>query len=77
MPHVLAPATWYHQRCSTMESNAIAQLKELLASAGELRDTLSNGERLQLLGLADALRSELERPDETIYRITFNEVRFT
>jgi hypothetical protein len=60
-----------------MESNAITQLKELLDSAGELRDTLSNGERLQLLGLTDALRSELERPDETIYRITFNEVRLT
>jgi hypothetical protein len=73
----LAPATWYHQRYSAMESNAITQLKELLASAGELREKLSNGERLQLLGLTDALRTELERPDETIYRITFNEVRLT
>jgi hypothetical protein len=60
-----------------MESNTILQIKQLLAEAGALREKLSNGERLQLIGLTDALSKELERPDEAIYRITFNEVCLT
>ena len=58
-----------------MPQDAITKLQELLASAGDLRADLSNGDRLQLMGMTEALRNELERPDETVYRITFNEVR--
>jgi len=60
-----------------MESNALSQLKTLLAAAPTLRAQLSNAERLQLSGLAEALRNELERPDEAVFRVTFNEVRLT
>ena len=56
-----------------MESDAISQLKALLTAAPELRSQLSNAERLQLSGLAQALRNELERPDEAVFRVTFNE----
>ncbi|KAI4643340.1 uncharacterized protein J4E79_011281 [Alternaria viburni] len=56
-----------------MESNALSQLKTLLAAAPTLRAQLSNTERLQLSGLAEALRNELERPDEAVFRVTFNE----
>ena len=58
-----------------MDSNALSQLKTLLAAAPTLRAQLSNTERLQLSGLAEALRNELERPDEAVFRVTFNEVR--
>ena len=58
-----------------MPQDAITKLQDLLASAGDLRADLSNGDRLQLMGMTEALRNELERPDETVYRITFNEVR--
>lgn len=58
-----------------MSQDAISQLQTLLASAGDLRAKLSNTERLQLIGLVDALHDELERPDEALFRITFNEVR--
>jgi len=58
-----------------MESTALSQLKTLLAAAPTLRAELSNTERLQLSGLAEALRNELERPDEAVFRVTFNEVR--
>lgn len=57
-----------------MESNAISQLKALLSAAPDLRSQLSNAERLQLSGLAEAFRNELERPDEAVFRVTFNEV---
>jgi hypothetical protein len=53
----------------TMSQNAIAQLSGLLAKAGELRDTLSNGERLQLMGMTAAFLGELERPDEAVFRM--------
>ncbi|KAI4906031.1 hypothetical protein J4E90_010946 [Alternaria incomplexa] len=56
-----------------MESTALSQLKTLLAAAPTLRAQLSNTERLQLSGLAEALRNELERPDEAVFRVTFNE----
>ncbi|KAF2846797.1 S-adenosyl-L-methionine-dependent methyltransferase [Plenodomus tracheiphilus IPT5] len=56
-----------------MESDAISQIKRLLSSADELREKLSNSERLQLIGLTDALSNELQRPDEAVFRITFNE----
>jgi hypothetical protein len=59
-----------------MGSDAISQLKTLLAAAPTLRSQLSNTERLQLAGLAEELRNELERPDEAVFRITFNEVGF-
>jgi hypothetical protein len=61
----------------SMESDAISQLKALLNAAPDLRSQLSNAERLQLSGLAEALRNELERPDEAIFRVTFNEVCLT
>lgn len=57
-----------------MGQDAIAQLSELLAKAGELRKSLSNGERLQAMGLAGAFLGELERPDEAVFRMTFNDV---
>lgn len=57
-----------------MEPDAISQLKALLSAAPNLRSQLSNAERLQLSGLAEALRTELERPDEAVFRVTFNEV---
>ncbi|KAH6865468.1 S-adenosyl-L-methionine-dependent methyltransferase [Alternaria rosae] len=56
-----------------MEPDALSQLKILLAAAPTLRAQLSNTERLQLSGLAEALRNELERPDEAVFRVTFNE----
>jgi hypothetical protein len=62
-----------HRR-SLMESDAITQIKKLLGRAEQLRETLSNGERLQLMGLTDALSNELQRPDEAVFRITFNQV---
>ena len=52
-----------------MSQGAIAQISELLAKAGELRETLSNGERLQLMGLTGAFLGELERPDEAVFRM--------
>ena len=58
-----------------MKPNVLSQLKTLLAAAPTLRAQLSNTERLQLSGLAEALRNELERPDEAVFRVTFNEVR--
>lgn len=58
-----------------MESPAITQISQLLSQASSLRETLSNGERLQLMGLTDALSNELQRPDEAVFRITFNQVR--
>lgn len=58
-----------------MEPDALSQLETLLAAAPTLRAQLSNTERLQLSGLAEALRNELERPDEAVFRLTFNEVR--
>lgn len=57
-----------------MGQDAVAQLTALLGQAGELREKLSNGERLQLVGLAGALLNELEKPDEAIFRMTFNDV---
>ena len=60
-----------------MESDAISQLKTLLGAASNLRETLSHADRLQLSGLAEALRNELERPDEAVFRVTFNEVCLT
>jgi hypothetical protein len=60
-----------------MESDATSQLKALLTAAPKLRSQLSNAERLQLSGLAQALRNELERPDEAVFRVTFNEVCLT
>jgi hypothetical protein len=60
-----------------MESDAISQIKKLLASANDLRESLSNADRLQLIGLTDALSNELQRPDEAVFRITFNQVRTT
>jgi hypothetical protein len=60
-----------------MELDAISQLKKLLGVTPKLRETLSNAERLQLCGLANALRNELERPDEAVFRVTFNEVCHT
>jgi hypothetical protein len=56
-----------------MESDAITQIKQLLVRAEQLRENLSNAERLQLMGLADALSNELQRPDEAVFRITFNQ----
>ncbi|KAF1850462.1 S-adenosyl-L-methionine-dependent methyltransferase [Cucurbitaria berberidis CBS 394.84] len=56
-----------------MESDAISQLKTLLGTARDLRENLSRADRLQLGGLAEALRNELERPDEALFRVTFNE----
>ena len=58
-----------------MEPDAISQLKQLLSAAGDLREKLSNADRLQLLGLTEALSNELQRPDEAVFRITFNQVR--
>ncbi|KAH7082793.1 S-adenosyl-L-methionine-dependent methyltransferase [Paraphoma chrysanthemicola] len=55
------------------EPDAIVQLKTLLSQAQGLRETLSNADRLQLLGLTQALSNELERPDEAVFRITFNQ----
>jgi hypothetical protein len=60
-----------------MESDAVTQIKKLLDAASELREKLSNGERLQLIGLTDALSNELQRPDEAVFRITFNQVSLT
>lgn len=61
-----------------MASNAaISQIKELLGKADDLREQLSNADRLQLIGLTDALSNELQRPDEAVFRITFNQVRST
>lgn len=61
-----------------MASNAaISQMKELLGKADDLREQLSNADRLQLIGLTDALSNELQRPDEAVFRITFNQVRST
>jgi hypothetical protein len=60
-----------------MESDAIAQIKQLLSQASDLREKLSNADRLQLLGLTDALSNELQRPDEAVFRLTFNQVRST
>jgi hypothetical protein len=57
-----------------MEPDAISQIKKLLASASELRESLSNADRLQLMGLTDALSNELQRPDEAVFRMTFNQV---
>jgi hypothetical protein len=57
-----------------MESDAISQIKALLGRVGDLRDKLSNGDRLQLIGLTDALSKELQRPDEAVFQITFNQV---
>lgn len=57
-----------------MEPDAIVQIKQLLSAAGDLRETLSNSDRLQLLGLTEALTNELQRPDEAVFRITFNQV---
>lgn len=57
-----------------MSQDAVDQLTALLGRAGELREKLSNGERLQLMGLASALLGELEKPDEAIFRMTFNDV---
>jgi hypothetical protein len=57
-----------------MESDAVSQIKKLLASASELRESLSNADRLQLIGLTDALSNELQRPDEAVFRMTFNQV---
>ncbi|KAH7385554.1 S-adenosyl-L-methionine-dependent methyltransferase [Phaeosphaeria sp. MPI-PUGE-AT-0046c] len=56
-----------------MESDPIAQIKQLLGAAGELREKLSNADRLQLIGLTDALSNELQRPDEAVFRLTFNQ----
>jgi hypothetical protein len=66
-----------HTCCATMEPNAISQIKKLLASASELRESLSNADRLQLMGLTDSLSNELQRPDEAVFRMTFNQVRPT
>jgi hypothetical protein len=60
-----------------MESDAVSQIKKLLASASELRESLSNADRLQLIGLTDALSNELQRPDEAVFRMTFNQVCLT
>jgi hypothetical protein len=60
-----------------MESDAISQIKQLLAAAGVIREKLSNADRLQLIGLTDALSNELQRPDEAVFRITFNQVCLT
>tara|TARA_R110002003_G_scaffold325_6_gene18803 strand:+ start:307 stop:489 length:183 start_codon:yes stop_codon:yes gene_type:complete len=60
-----------------MEPDAISQLKSLVGAAPELREKLSNADRLQLLGLTQALSNELERPDEAVFRITFNQVGLT
>jgi hypothetical protein len=60
-----------------MESDAISQIKQLLGQASDLREKLSNADRLQLLGLTDALSNELQRPDEAVFRLTFNQVRNT
>lgn len=57
-----------------MGQDAVAQLTALLGQAGELREKLSNGERLQLMGLAGAFLNELEKPDEAVFRMTFNDV---
>lgn len=60
-----------------MESDPIAQIKQLLGAASDLREKLSNADRLQLIGLTDALSNELQRPDEAVFRLTFNQVRLT
>jgi hypothetical protein len=60
-----------------MESDPISQIKELLHAAGDIREKLSNADRLQLIGLTDALSNELQRPDEAVFRITFNQVCLT
>ncbi|ETN42026.1 uncharacterized protein HMPREF1541_03965 [Cyphellophora europaea CBS 101466] len=60
-----------------MTSEAIKQLTGLLSQASELRESLSNVERQQLMGITGAFLGELERPDEAVYRITFNEVSTT
>lgn len=60
-----------------MEPDAISQIKHLLSQASDLREKLSNADRLQLLGLTDALSNELQRPDEAVFRLTFNQVRNT
>jgi hypothetical protein len=57
-----------------MESDAISQIKQLLGRAGDLRENLSNADRLQLIGLTDTLSKELQRPDEAVFQITFNQV---
>ncbi|KAF2820202.1 S-adenosyl-L-methionine-dependent methyltransferase [Ophiobolus disseminans] len=56
-----------------MGSDAISRLKALLAEARDLRETLPNADRLQLIGLTEALQHELERPDEAVFRLTFNQ----
>ncbi|KAF2026060.1 S-adenosyl-L-methionine-dependent methyltransferase [Setomelanomma holmii] len=56
-----------------MEPDAIKQVKQLLTQAGELCEKLSNGDRLQLMGLTEALTNELQRPDEAVFRVTFNQ----
>lgn len=60
-----------------MSSDAVSRLQALLAEARDLRETLPNAERLQLVGLTEALQQELERPDEAVFRLTFNQVRLT
>lgn len=57
-----------------MGHEAIAQLSALLSQAEGLRESLSNGERMQLMGLAGAFIGELQRPDEALFRMTFNDV---
>ncbi|KAF1915254.1 S-adenosyl-L-methionine-dependent methyltransferase [Ampelomyces quisqualis] len=56
-----------------MESGPISQIKQLLDQASDLREKLSNADRHQLLGLTDALINELQRPDEAVFRLTFNQ----
>jgi hypothetical protein len=60
-----------------MESEAITQIKQLLGRAEQLRKTLSNAERLQLMGLTETFSNELQRPDEAVFRITFNQACFS
>lgn len=60
-----------------MASDPIAQIKQLLVQASELREKLPNADRLQLIGLTDALSNELQRPDEAVFRLTFNQVCLT
>jgi len=60
-----------------MEDDAISRLKALLSEARDLRENLPNADRLQLVGLTEALQHELERPDEAVFRLTFNQVCLT
>ena len=59
-----------------MLSDATSRLKALLGEAQELRESLPSDERLQLIGLTEAFQQELERPDEAVFRLTFNQVSF-